>query len=116
MEILLVIIIVCVIFTIVSEWATYLTYGRFLKDEEVLNYLKKYKSFSINQFEHSIISGDIDFSNTKEVMEKLKNADFISTTRMSVLSKYYIHGYGRIRSWSTGAKIIDKLYKTSPIR
>ena len=116
METLQIVIVFCVFFTIVSEWATHVTYGRFLKDEEVLNYLKKYKSFSINQFEHSIISGDIDWSNTDEVMKKILNGDFISTTRMSVLSKYYIQGYGRVRSWSYGAKMIDKLYKTAPIR
>jgi hypothetical protein len=116
MDLLTTIIIFCVVFTLVSEWSTYVTYGRFLKDEEVVEYIKKYKSFSINQFEHSIISGDIDWSNTDEVMKKILNGDFISTTRMSVLSKYYIQGYGRVRSWSDGAKMIDKLYKTSPIR
>jgi hypothetical protein len=116
MEPMISIIIFCVIFTVVAEWATYATYGRFLKDEEVLDYLKKYKSFSINQFEHSIISGDVDYSNAEEVFRKIMDGDFISTTRMSILSKYYIHGYGRIRSWSNGAKIIDKLFKTAPIR
>lgn len=116
MQLFVIIIIFCIVFTIVSEWATYMTYGRIMKDEDVLNYLKKYKSFSINQFDHSIISGDIDYSNHEEVMKKIMDGDFISYTRMCVSSKYYIHGYGRIGSWSNGAKMIDKLYKTAPIR
>jgi hypothetical protein len=116
MILLTTIIIFCAIFTLVSEWATYMTYGRIMKDEDVLNYLKKYKSFSINQFDHSIISGDIDYSNHEEVMKKIMDGDFIAPTRMCVSSKYYIQGYGRVGSWSNGAKVIDMLYKKAPIR
>jgi hypothetical protein len=87
-----------------------------MKDQDVLDYLKKYKSFSINQFDHSIISGDIDYSNHEEVMRKIMDGDFISYTRMSILSKYYIQGYGRVSSFSNASKVIDMLYKKAPIK
>lgn len=106
----------CVVFTLVSEFATHVTYGRIMKDQEVLDYLKSYESYSLNQFDHSIISGDIDYSSNEEVIKKIMRGDFIAHTRMSVLSKYYIQGYGRVSSWSKGAKAIDNLYKTSLIK
>ena len=116
MELVTTIIIICTIFTIVSEFATHITYGSFLTDDEVFAYLKKYKSFSINPFEHSILSGDIDWSNTQEVMRKLIENDYISTTNMSLFSKYYISGKGRVFSWSKSAKEISILYKIAPIK
>lgn len=113
MELLGTIIIFCTIFTIVSEFATHLTYGKFLSDNDVFDYLDRYESFSKNPYESSILSGDIDWSDTKKVIEKLGQNDFISTTRMSLFSKYYISGKGRVFAWSKGSKEIDKLYKVS---
>ena len=108
--------IVCAVFAFASELATRITYGRVMKNQEVLDYLKKYESYSINPFDHSILSGDLDYSNTEEVRKKLMEGDYIAPTRMSVISKYYIQGYGRVGYWSKGAKMIDNLYKTATIR
>lgn len=113
MELYLTIILFCVVFTIISEFATHTTYGKFLNDQEVFDYLKRYESFSLNPFDHSIVSGDIDYKNVEQVLEKLRNGDFISTTPLSLFSKYYISGIGRVFAWSKGTKEIDKVFKTS---
>jgi hypothetical protein len=49
-------------------------------------------------------------------MRKIMDGDFISYTRMSILSKYYIQGYGRVSSFSNASKVIDMLYKKAPIK
>ena len=116
MEILYVFIKVSLLFTIISEASSFFVYGRIMDNESVLGYLKRYETFSVNSLDNSIISGDIDWTDIEKVLQKIREGDFISYTRMSLLSKYYINGKGRVRSWSKASKEIDKLYKISEVK
>lgn len=116
MELLITILICCGVFTIVGEFATYMTYGRMLSDDEVFDYLDRYEVYTINRFEHSILSGEIDWSDTKRVIQKIKEGDYISFTNTSLSTKYYISGKGTVGRWSKAAKKIDALYAKSEIK
>jgi hypothetical protein len=104
------------IFTLIGEFSSFMTYGNFVKDEDAIKYLKSYEKFNINSIETSIISGEIDWSDSNRVIKKIKDGDYISTTRLSLLSKYYISHMGRVPVWSKANKMINELYKTSEVR
>jgi hypothetical protein len=104
------------VFTLIGEFSAMMTYGKIMDDVDVLTYLGRYESFSINRFENSILSGDIDWSDYNRVVQKIREGDYISNTRFSLLSKYYIAGKGRVWRWSRGHKKINNLYKTSEIK
>ena len=116
MELITIIILACGAFTVVAEISSTLTYGWLMKEEDIIKYLKRYGKFNINSFDHTIISGDIDWSDTQQVINKIREGDYISYTNISLLSKYYIAGKGRVFRWSNACKAIDELYLTSEIK
>lgn len=99
----------------VSEFATFITYGKFLKDDEVLNFLYEYEPFEKNPFENDILGPSFDKENiaSERNLKIVRNRRFISRTRFSPLSKYYISGYGRVLRWSTAHVVINRLYNIS---
>ena len=116
MELILTIILFCVVFTIIGEFAAYATHGKKMTDDEVFAYLDTYETFSLNRFEKSILSGEIDWNDTNRAMRKIIEGDYISYTLFSLSCKYYISGKGTVGRWSKAAKEIDRLYKIAEIR
>jgi hypothetical protein len=95
------------------ELSVTIAYGWFMGSSEVLSYIKSYNKFIVNQFNSNIISPDIDWSDEVLVTKKLSEpADYISTTILSLFSKYHINNKGRVLRWSKGHKEIDNLFKT----
>lgn len=111
MEIILAIICFCITFTVVGEFAAYMTHGKKLTDDQVLNYLDRYEEFKLNCFEKSILSGEIDWHDTDRVKQKIIEGDYISYTCFALTTKYYIAGKGTVGRFTRGAREIDRLYK-----
>ena len=99
----------------VSEFATFATYGKFLKDDQVLDFLYEYEPFEKNPFDNDILGPSFDKENiaSERNLKIVRNSCFISRTRFSLLSKYYISGYGRVLRWSTSHGVINRLYNIS---
>ena len=96
----------------ILEIAATMSYGWFMKSSEVLSYIKSHNKFRLNQFESNIISPDIDWSDEVLATKRLRELDYISTTILSLFSKYYINGKGRVLRWTKGHKEIKNLHKT----
>lgn len=102
-----------IVIIFICEFSTSIVYGWFMKNSDVLFYIKSTKRFNLNQFNDEIISRDIDWSNEELVRKKLQGpADFISTVPISIFSKYYIANIGRVFRWSEGHREIEILFKT----
>ena len=84
----------------ICELATRITYGRYLSNEEILNYLTKNKPFDLNPYDTNILSGN----------HNKRFSGFISKPYSSILSKYYISGRGLVPRWSKYTKHIDKMF------
>ncbi len=101
------------IFVFVTEFSSYSVYGKFLKDEIVIKYLEDFKPFSVNPFDSSIISPEINFKENGFDFERLHNSKYISKTRLCFGSNYYISTLGRVPIWSKSHKLINELYKNT---
>ena len=106
-------IIVLLIYIFATEYSSYSVYGKFLKDEIVIKYLEDFKPFSVNQFDSSIISPEINFKENGFDLERLRNSKYISKTRLCIGSKYYISTLGRVPIWSKSHKLINELFKNT---
>lgn len=108
-------IIILIVFLGVFEFATLTTYGKLLKDDVVFDYLYEFEPFEKNPFDNGILgpSLDKDYLSMERNMKIMKSGKFISHTKFSLLSKYYISGLGTIPRWSQAHKTITKLYKNA---
>ena len=102
-------------FAAVMEFATITTYGKLLKDDVVFDFLYEFEPFEKNPFDESILGPKLDPENmfSESNLKRLKSHKFISHTRFSLLSKYYISGLGIVPRWSQSHEVITKLYKTT---
>lgn len=109
------VVLILIIFVGVSEFATFSTYGKFLKDKEVFDYLYEFEPFEKNPFDNKILGPAFDKENmfSESNMKRFRSGNFISHTRLSLLSKYYISGLGIVPRWSDAHKTINKLYERS---
>jgi len=110
---MLAIILPLLIILFIFELTTRAVYGRFIKDEEGLEYINKYGVFSKNPYNHDILSPSTDEKRFKETLEILRDNRYISLTKLAILSKYHISGMGRVFIWSKTHKAIKELYKNS---
>ena len=97
------------------EFATFSTYGKFLKNEEVFDYLYEFEPFEKNPFDNGILGPAFNKEDMfgESNMKRFKSNKFISHTKFSLLSKYYISGLGIVPRWSEAHKTINKLYKNA---
>ena len=93
------------------EVTSSITYGWFLSKNEVDDYLKQYKKFTLNRFTDEILQPDTSEMTIEEIREMVRGDAFISKTIASFFSKYYISGKGKVFIWSEGSKKIDKIYQ-----
>lgn len=107
------VVLILIIFVGVFEFATFSTYGKFLKDNEVFDYLYEFEPFEKNPFDDNILGPkfDKDYLSMERNMKIMRTSKFISHTRLSLLSKYYISGLGIVPRWSEAHKTINKLYE-----
>lgn len=98
-------------FILITEWASRSTYGSFLSNEEISDYINQFDYFEANPYSSTLISGVNENETTYEMLERLTDRSFISITQMSLFSKYYINGKGRVLRFSKSAEQIDNLYK-----
>lgn len=106
------ILIAFVIVTVISEISSSLTYGKFIKDDVVYDYIKSHKKFGLNPFDVSIMSPEYNFNDDfHELTKIIKDHRFIAKTRLVLLSDYYISGVGRIPIWSKSNTKIKEMYK-----
>jgi hypothetical protein len=107
--------IILIIFFGVFEFATLTTYGELLKDDAVFDYLYEFEPFEKNPFDNGILGPALDRENafSESNLKRLKSHKFISHTKFSLLSKYYISGLGTVPRWSEAHKTISKLYKNA---
>lgn len=94
------------------EFASRAVYGKMLTDEEVMKHLDKYGPFELNPFNESIMSPKITIDDDMDnIIDRVKNGRFISTIILTLSSRYYISGLGRVQRWSRGHYMIAQLYK-----
>ena len=107
--------IILIVFFGVFEFATLTTYGELLKDEAIYDFLYEFEPFEKNPFDDGILSPkfDKDYLSMERNMKIMRSNKFISHTRFSLLSKYYISGLGTIPRWSEAHKTITKLYRNT---
>lgn len=98
-------------FVFVTEYSSRSIYGPFLTNEDVSQYIDKYDYFESNPFSTTLISGVIENGTTEDLINSLKDRSFISVTEISIFTKYYINGKGRVLRFSRASKQIDNLYK-----
>ena len=110
---MLVFLIVLGLLFLVFEGSTHSVYGKFLSDELVDAYIEEFQPFEFNPFDNDIVSPkmklDDDYS-IERILHVSKNGRFISKTKISILSRYYINGLGRIPIWSRSHKKVKELY------
>ncbi len=103
------------VMSLISELGSYSVYGKLLTDEQVFDYLMKFEPFELNPFNESIISPKLNFDGEDDkfesVLERLRDGKFISTVSLTLSSRYYISGLGRVQRWSRGHYMIKELYK-----
>lgn len=107
-------ILVLLVCIVMLEFSNATVFGRMLSNDKVLEYLEKYSPFELNPMTSAIISPKMDFNSGEDfskLMDILRNGEFISTVPLSVLSKYYINGYGRVLRWSQAHYKIKELHK-----
>lgn len=104
-----------ILFVAASELATMKVYGKFLKDDVVYDFLYEFEPFEKNPFDEGILGPkfDKDYLSMERNMKIMRTGKFISHTRFSLLSKYYIQELGIVPRWSQAHKTITKLYKTT---
>jgi hypothetical protein len=112
---MLAIILPLLIIFFIFEFTTRAVYGRFIKDEEGLEYINKYGVFSKNPYNHEILSPSTDDKRFKETMEIIRDHRYIALTKLSILSNYHISGMGRVFIWSKTHRAIKELYLHSKI-
>ena len=102
-EIVTKILVSTIMFIGVVELSLFITYGSFVKEKDVKEYLDKEDgNFELNPYNKDII---ISF-------RKPWDGKFIDKhVPLSFLSKYYIQGMGRVWRWSEGHKRIDNIFK-----
>lgn len=107
--------VIFIFFVAVFEFATFLTYGKLLKDGEVFEYLYEFEPFEKNPFDNGILGPAFNKEDmfSESNMKRFKSGKFISHTKFSLLSKYYISGLGIVPRWSEAHKTINKLYKNA---
>jgi radical SAM superfamily enzyme YgiQ (UPF0313 family) len=106
------ILIIFVMVTVISELTSILVYGKFVNDDVVDNYIKSHKKFALNPFDNSILSPEYDCGDSFEELRKIiEDHKFISKTRLTILSNYYISGVGRVPIWSKSDAKIKEMYK-----
>lgn len=99
---------------LVFEGTTHSVYGNFLSDELVDAYIEEFEPFEFNPFDDDIVSPKMKFDDDYDIERMLhvaNNGRFISKTKISFLSRYYINKLGRIPIWSTSHKKVRDLYK-----
>jgi hypothetical protein len=110
------IIISFVIVMAIFEFSSRATYGKFLKDEEVFDYLYEFEPFEKNPFNSDILGPALDkedpFNNRN--LKILKSNKFIGQVKLSILCKYYISTVGMVPRWSKAHSVIKYLHQTSP--
>ena len=111
MEILIYLLLVTIVVVGVTEISSRGVYGPYLSNEEVFEFIDSYDEFEKNPFNPTIISGKIDFESQSDMMRRMLDRRFISTSAIPILSKYYINRKGRVFRWSRASKRIDNLYK-----
>ena len=113
MEILLVL----TILLLILEFSTIATYGWYIKDEVVFDYLYEFEPFEKNPFDNKILGPVLNVDgDVKKMIHRAKNGKYISHTPFSPLSKYHISGKGPILRWTEAHKVINNLYKTTKIK
>lgn len=82
------------------EFSTYMTYGGFIKSEDVIKAINHHlpKGVSLNPFDTDIIT--------------IGNMPYISTTK-SPFGYYYIDGVGRVFTFSKAHDMISMIHKTA---
>ena len=97
-----------VIFTVVgliimvNEFLLYSVYGFFAKEEVLKKYFDEREGgFTLNPYKPSII----------EFVNPYDGGFITDHTSVSIFSKYYIHGVGRVWRWSDSHKKIEELYE-----
>lgn len=105
------IIIILVGLLLVSELSTKSVYGSFISNKEVSEYVNGYDYFELNPYSKTLISGMNENETREDLLNRLVDRTYISTTPLSIFSKYYINGKGRVFIFSKGSKQIDNLYK-----
>ena len=99
---------------LVFEGTTHSVYGKFLSDEIVDAYIEEFEPFEFNPFDNDIVSPKMKFDDDYDIERMIhvaKNGRFISKTKVSILSRYYINNLGRVPIWSTSHKKVRDLYK-----
>lgn len=104
-------VIILTVFLLTLEFAAKSTYGSFLSNEEVSDYINQFDYFEANPYSATLISGGNENETTYEILERLNDRSFISVTALPLYSKYYINGKGRVLRFSSAHKQIDNLYK-----
>lgn len=97
------------------EFASFSTYGWFVKDSDAFDYINKYKTFSKNPFCGDIISPSAEGKEFNESIKILSDNRYISKTKLALLSRYHIKDMGRVAIWSEAHKKIKELYKQSKV-
>lgn len=95
------------------EFASRMVYGKLLTDQQVMDHLMTFEPFELNPFNESIMSPKIKFDDDYDLTkmtDRIKNGKFISIMSMTLSSKYYISGLGRVQRWSRGHYMIQRLY------
>jgi hypothetical protein len=106
------ILIILVMVIVIPEITSNMVYGKFIKDDLVDDYIKSHKKFSLNPFDDSIVSPEYDFDDDFVELKKIiEDHRFISKTRLTILSNYYISGVGRVPVWSKSNTKIKEMYK-----
>lgn len=108
---MIVLVIILTGFVLVTEYSSRSIFGPFLSNEDVSLYIDKYDYFESNPFSTTLISGINENDTTEDIINSLNDRSFISVTEISIFTKYYINGKGRVLRFSRASKQIDNLYK-----
>lgn len=111
----MILLLIALMFVGCFEFATLTTYGKLLKDDVVYDFLYEFEPFEKNPFDDGILGPkfDKDYLSMERNMKIMRSGKFISHTKFSLLSKYYIQDLGIVPRWSQAHKTITKLYKTT---
>jgi hypothetical protein len=92
------------IYSLLSLIPTLATYGKPLKDEQVLAYVERNK-FRLNPYDYGIVMNDAIYEPS---FNKFDGGAFY-VINFTVFFKYQIDGMGTVWRWSKGAKALDKV-------